>query len=76
MQKNHVETILPDLAKYSTNATIVILGNNGTGWDEYKDVVDPLKEYEKSLQNGFAEFIEEVTPAEIITVDAWSPQKV
>ena len=41
MQKNHVEAILPDLAKYSTNATVVILGNNGTGIEEYKEVLDP-----------------------------------
>lgn len=43
MQKNHVEAILPDLAKYSTNATIVILGNNGTGWEEYKEKMDPKR---------------------------------
>ncbi len=41
MQKNHVESVLPDLAKYSTNATVVILGNNGTGIEEYKDFLDP-----------------------------------
>jgi 2-dehydropantoate 2-reductase len=40
MQKNHVQSILPDLAKYSTNATVVILGNNGTGIEEYKDILD------------------------------------
>lgn len=43
MQKNHVDAILPDLAKYSTNAIVVILGNNGTGWDEYKDKLDPKR---------------------------------
>ncbi len=37
MQKNQVASILPDLAKFSTNATVVILGNNGTGIDEYKE---------------------------------------
>jgi 2-dehydropantoate 2-reductase len=41
MQKNHVAAVLPDLAKFSTKATIVILGNNGTGWDEYKAIIDP-----------------------------------
>jgi len=43
MQKNHVESILPDLAKFSTNAIVVILGNNGTGWDEYKGILDPKR---------------------------------
>jgi 2-dehydropantoate 2-reductase len=40
MQKNHVATILPDLAKYTTGV-VVILGNNGTGWEQYKEFIDP-----------------------------------
>ena len=43
MQKTQVETILPDLAKYSKNATVVILGNNGTGIEEYKNILDPTR---------------------------------
>ena len=43
MQKTQVESILPDLSKYSKNATVVILGNNGTGIEEYKRILDPKR---------------------------------
>jgi len=41
MQKTQVQSILPDLSKYSKDATVVILGNNGTGIEEYKDILNP-----------------------------------
>ena len=43
MQKTQVESILPDLSKFSKNATVVILGNNGTGNEEYKEKLDPKR---------------------------------
>ncbi|MBN2156862.1 MAG: hypothetical protein JW776_12535 [Candidatus Lokiarchaeota archaeon] len=32
---------MPDLAKHSTNATVVFLGNNGTGIEEYEKYINP-----------------------------------
>ncbi len=40
MQKNHVHSILPDLQKYSPNATICFMGNNGTGIQDYIKYID------------------------------------
>jgi len=43
MQKTHIASILSDLGNYSTNAIVVFLGNNGTGIDEYKEILDPSR---------------------------------
>ncbi|MBN2154665.1 MAG: ketopantoate reductase family protein [Candidatus Lokiarchaeota archaeon] len=41
MQKTQVHTILPDLANFSTTATILFVGNNGTAIEDYKDRINP-----------------------------------
>lgn len=41
--KNAIEVVLPDLAKYSTNATLLLMGNNGTALEQYQKILDPKR---------------------------------
>lgn len=40
MQKNQISAILPDLAKYSPHAYLLFMGNNATGIEDYRKVVN------------------------------------